>query len=148
MAIKDHSPPGMGEIKQSVRIITVDPATRRVEAALKDGAMIQVRVYDIPTAFRWPGVGEIWLVRRDSGMWELVGRVENPQDGLGIVEEMTPGDTKITGNTTVHGSLSVTGWATLTPVAVADVPNNSFFIDETTHKARFKDSTGTSHDLY
>lgn len=108
MAVKHHMVPGYGP-KQTVRIMTVDPATRRVEATLKDGAMIQIRVFDVPTIFRWPKPEELWTVRRDSGLWVLDARIEHEQDGLGLIEDMEPGQTKITGTTTITGNLNVQG---------------------------------------
>lgn len=95
--------------KAACRIITVDPATRRIEGALRDGAMVQIKAVEVSTVFRWPLEGEIWLIRQDDGYWVLDSRMENPQDGLGDVTELNPGDTKITGNTRIAGNLTVDG---------------------------------------
>jgi hypothetical protein len=99
--------PGLTEQKQTVRIMTVDPTQRRVEATLKDGAMIQIRVFEIPSVFRWPREGELWVVRKDSGFWTLLGRVEHEQDGLGVVEELAAGTTKVTGELIVDSNGNV-----------------------------------------
>lgn len=61
---------GYGE-KQTVRIITVDKEKRRVECAMRDGAMIFAAIWETGTIFRWPEVGEIWTVRMDTGIWRL-----------------------------------------------------------------------------
>jgi hypothetical protein len=37
--------------KQRVKILTVDPTSRRIEGALKDGAMIQIAVWEAPLLF-------------------------------------------------------------------------------------------------
>jgi len=95
--------------KLATRIITVDPATRRIEGTLKDGAMVQIRATEVGAVFRWPTEGEVWTIRRDDGYWILDSRIEIPEDGLGDVSTLNPGDTKITGNTLVAGSLSIEG---------------------------------------
>ena len=95
--------------KLATRIITVDPATRRIEGTLKDGAMVQIRATEVGAVFRWPAEGEVWTIRRDDGYWILDSRIEIPEDGLGDVSTLNPGDTKITGNTLVAGSLSIEG---------------------------------------
>lgn len=115
MALSDWQQTGP-QNRIAVRIMTVDPTTRRVEAAMRDGAMIQIRVYEVAATFRWPTADEVWIVRRDDGQWTLVGRVENNQDGLGRIEDMAEGDTKITGDTKVWGSLVVTGTVSATGV--------------------------------
>lgn len=61
---------GYGE-KQTVRVITVDKGRRRVECAMRDGAMIWAAIWETDTVFRWPEVGEIWTVRQDTGIWRL-----------------------------------------------------------------------------
>ena len=61
---------GYGE-KQTVRVITVDKERRRVECAMRDGAMIWAAIWETDTVFRWPEVGEIWTVRQDTGIWRL-----------------------------------------------------------------------------
>jgi hypothetical protein len=124
MAISDWMTQGLAD-KQIVRILTVDPTKRRVEGALKDGTMIQIKVWEVPTVFRWPKTEEMWTVRRDHGFWSLDARLENNHDGLGRIEDIAEGETKITGatliggNVTIDGDLIVTGDAGAPPQTVA-----------------------------
>jgi microcystin-dependent protein len=113
MSVSNWMQPGWG-MKQVARIMTVDPATRKIEAALKDGAMIHVKVWEVPTVFRWPLEGEIWTVRKDNGYWALDARYQNPHDDLSRVEAYEPGDTVIDGTVNidyldVYSDLSVGG---------------------------------------
>jgi hypothetical protein len=94
MAVKDT----INNERVAVRIITVDPPTRRVEGALRSGGMIQIRVWDTPSLFRWPEEGEVWLVQRKGLYWELDSRVENNEDGKGRIEDVPAGTAQ------VHGS--------------------------------------------
>lgn len=97
---------GYGE-KVSVKIITVDKDKRRVECAMRDGAMIYAAIWETGTVFRWPEVGETWTVRQDTGIWRLDKQVQNE---LGENEsnatpktlaQLPEGDTRIIGST-VH----------------------------------------------
>ena len=108
MAVGDFMQAGYGR-KMTARIITVDPATRRIEGYIKDGAMVQIAAQTVNTVFRWPLEGEIWIIRKDDGIWILDKRIENPEDGLGDVSELNAGDTKITGNTVIAGTASING---------------------------------------
>jgi len=80
-------------MKQRVKITTVDPSARRIEGVLKDGAIIQIALYEIPNQFRWPIVGEYWTVIRENNFWYLGSAHELDEDFP--VEAMEPGDTKI-----------------------------------------------------
>ena len=109
--------------KMAARIITVDPATRRIEGHLKDGAMVQIAAQAVSTVFRWPLEGEVWIIRKDDGFWILDKRIENPEDGLGDISELNAGDTKITGNTVIAGSAKISGNTTIDGSLI--VNNNS-----------------------
>lgn len=67
---------GFGD-KQTVRILTVDQERRRVECALRDGAAVYAAVWEIPMVFRWPQTGEVWTIRKDSGIWRLDALVQD-----------------------------------------------------------------------
>lgn len=108
MPVGQYMKAGYGR-KLAARIITVDPATRRIEGTLKDGAMVQIKAQEVGTVFRWPLEGEIWTIRQDDGFWVLDRRFENPEDGYGEITDLQPGETKITGNTTIAGTTSITG---------------------------------------
>lgn len=103
---------GLGR-KVAARILTVDPATRRIEGTLVDGAMVQIKAQEISTVFRWPLEGEVWTIRQDDGFWILDSRIENPEDGYGDVATMKAGETKITGDTNIAGNLVVNGSITV-----------------------------------
>lgn len=81
---------------QRVQIVTCDPATRRIEGRLKDGVIIQIAVWEIPSGFRWPKTDEFWTVIQRNHFWHLgqpmeIGENEKP------IEDLQPGDTKIGG---------------------------------------------------
>jgi hypothetical protein len=62
---------------QKTRIIVtaVDAATRTIHGTFKDGGSTLVTLYEIPAAFRWPQVGEVWTVIRQNINWMLGERV-------------------------------------------------------------------------
>lgn len=93
MPIKDQYPGGAIE-KQWVRIVTVDTRSRRIDAQLKDFGIIQVALYDVPTAFRWPKEGEMWTVVRENGDWFLRNPAQAP-DATFTIEKLNAGDTFI-----------------------------------------------------
>lgn len=104
MAVSDHLKPGLTD-RSRVRIMTVDTANRRVEAGLKDGSMIQVAVWDVPNAFRWPIEGEIWIVRRDNGIWVLDRRQQVAADENAFpITQMNPGEMKLDSNIVIDAS--------------------------------------------
>lgn len=70
--------PGVSQ-RSRIKIMTVDPSTRRVEGMMKDGSMLQIAVWDVPTAFRWPKENEIWVVQQESGIWKLSARIQDGQ---------------------------------------------------------------------
>lgn len=86
--ISDHT----SSTKARVKIMTVDPPTRRIEGVLKDGSMIQIAVWDVPNAFRWPQEGETWLVHKQGTIWVLDNRQQQTQDETSQpVTSMSPG---------------------------------------------------------
>lgn len=113
MAVSHYLKPGLTD-KTRVKILTVHPASRRIEAMLKDGSMIHVAVWDTPHAFRWPIENEIWIVRRDGGIWMLDCKADGQITGTGTsvqlnpeshgVETMAPGDLKLDSTTIVDGN--------------------------------------------
>jgi hypothetical protein len=80
------------------RILTVDPETRRIDAGLRDGGVIQVAVIETGPYFRWPRENEIWTLQRRNNTWYLDSLIED--DLLPFsVEEMEPGSAKIQADT-------------------------------------------------
>lgn len=83
--------------KQKAEIVTVDPSTRRIEAKLKDGGIIQVAIWDTGIAFRWPKVGEVWVLVREGVYWYLHQPVEQGPDVDLKIDDLQPGETKLQG---------------------------------------------------
>jgi hypothetical protein len=75
MPISDHYRGGQTE-KMAVTIVTVDPSTNRIEGVGRDAAVIQVSAPNGPLV-RWPAVNELWLIRRENGVWQLDSFVES-----------------------------------------------------------------------
>lgn len=112
MAIKDFNTPSLGR-KIPCRITTVDKGRRRCEARLRDGATVLIAVYTVGVQFRWPKVGEIWMIRKDSGLWRLdepvdlalQGRTGSDTGNEHIsLDDLPEGATRITGNPTDTGT--------------------------------------------
>jgi len=101
MAIHDHIKPGL-DARVMAKILTVDPSQRKIEAALKDGGLIHVAVFDSPSVFVWPQQGEFWTVRKDSGIWKLDKRVDSNDDHK--IDNINPGEAKIYADTITNMS--------------------------------------------
>jgi hypothetical protein len=99
MGLSDHM---NQQVKRGCRIITCDPANRIIEAQTQRGEVIQINAYSASPTFRWPKVGEKWIVREENGSWFLEGIWEEqtpfePTPGAPI--HVQPGDTVITAST-------------------------------------------------
>lgn len=94
MAIGDFVKQGPA-MKVRAYIVTVDPTTRRVEARIKDGAVVQVAVWELPLLFRWPIVGEWWTLIMESGYWMLDKPIEVRANATLEVEALEEGDVRI-----------------------------------------------------
>lgn len=71
--------------KYTCMITTVDAATGKVGFVTKgDAQERQALVSTIPLAFRWPQVGETWMVRQENGTWYLDGIWDDPSGTLPI----------------------------------------------------------------
>lgn len=99
--------------RQLVEITTVDQIGRRVETKLKDGGMVSVPIMNIPTLFRWPKVGEYWIIRRDGGQWSFVESVDpslqmrdpdDPDEKAILVENMREGEVRVIATPNEEGS--------------------------------------------
>jgi len=67
--LRDHI--NQGVIKRGCRILTCDPATRTIEAKIQRGEVVPVNAYSFTPLFRWPMVGEVWLLREEKGSFFL-----------------------------------------------------------------------------
>lgn len=92
MAVKDFMKPGFGP-RMGCTILTVDPQQRKIEAILKDGAAVQVAVFDTPGFFVWPKVNERWTIHRVNGIWMLNHRLGTEDDYQ--IDDLQPGEGKI-----------------------------------------------------
>lgn len=98
MAVSDWMKPGVSQ-KERVKIITVDPLTRRLEVLLKDGAVVQVAIYEVPSAFVWPIPEQWWTIYRESGNWVLGDRMEVDEEENKRIEDMALGEGKFGADT-------------------------------------------------
>lgn len=100
-AQRDIKPTGYTD-KQTARVMTVDKERSRIECALRDGAMVYVAIWETPDVFRWPKTGEIWTIRKDSGIWRLDSQTQTPgsgdSDGPILLGDMEEGETRILGD--------------------------------------------------
>lgn len=103
-AKRDIKPTGYTD-KQVVRIMTVDKERNRVECAMRDGAMVYAAIWESPVIFRWPKTGEIWTIRKDTGIWRLGNQVEGSstinESSATPISDLNEGETRILGDT-VH----------------------------------------------
>jgi hypothetical protein len=77
--------------KQRIRILTVDPSKRIVEGQLRDEVPISVAVWETPSSFRWPKVGEMWSVTYEGSFPVLGQRIQERVEDF-KVEDMNEGD--------------------------------------------------------
>lgn len=104
--------------KQWVKILTVDPRSRRIEGALKDRSPVQISLYEIPSGFRWPQEGEWWLIHRENREWFLRAPLQRSETGV-KVEDLNPGDTLLGiegAKVVVEGDLVTASGETFLPV--------------------------------
>lgn len=93
--LSDHYKGGMTE-RLLVRVVTVDPLSRKIEVVGKDAAVIQVNVALASTLFVWPTQGEFWTIVRENGDWLLEARVSNREDKS--LDTLNPGEAMLQSN--------------------------------------------------
>lgn len=105
--------PRAGMQKLRAQITYCDPPTRRIEGLIKGGAVVQIAVWELPIAFRWPVENEIWTINYSNGYWHLGHKLDYPEqpDVTTDVKDMDPGDTRIStgGRITLDGDVFVNG---------------------------------------
>jgi hypothetical protein len=69
------------QIKHGVRIITSNPAQQEIEGQTQRGEVIPISAYTLNPIFRWPRVGEKWIVREENGSWFLES-IWEPANGI------------------------------------------------------------------
>lgn len=92
MSISANFPNGE---KVRVLITACDPSQRLIHAQMQDRGSISVAVFEIPTAFRWPKVGEVWTVTRQNLYWILGCRVNEDSQEVFPVTKLTNDEARI-----------------------------------------------------
>jgi len=99
--------------KLRARITFCDPATRRLEGIIKGNAIVQIAVWELPIAFRWPQENEMWTIHYSNGFWHLGQKVdyEGEEDVTTGIESLNPGDTRVStgGSIVLDGDVHVNG---------------------------------------
>lgn len=80
----------MESTRFSCKIITVEPKTKTIQGVMRGGP-IHISQYTQTPFFRWPKVGENWIVKRENGNWYLDSILQNEND-VTSVKELNPGD--------------------------------------------------------
>jgi hypothetical protein len=63
----------------------------------------------VPVVFRWPKTGEVWTIRKDSGIWRLDSLAENRKvlENAISLADLGEGETRILGDTVYVGDEEV-----------------------------------------
>lgn len=93
MSLSDHLTP----VKQRALITVVIPETRRIEGRLRDGAAVNITVWEVAGAFVWPQVDEVWTIDRVGPVWMLGSRLESFEEEVPI-SGLEPGHGQIDAN--------------------------------------------------
>ncbi len=84
-----------------VMITTCDPSTRKIEGRItQDKTIVPITIVTIPSAFRWPQIGELWRIQGMGNDWALAGRYEGSLEKA-PVETLHSGDVKLDGDRAV-----------------------------------------------
>lgn len=116
--------------KARVKIMAVNPRERQVQALLKEGAIVEVAVWDTPIAFRWPREGEIWTIYREANYWVLGNPHDDDTNEPFTVEDLAEGEIRLDADVVKdrQGRTVLTGAPNVTKVtdfgAVADGTTN------------------------
>lgn len=93
MAVADH----WNRVpKMRAHIVEVDPDNNTIDLIGGDGQPRRITVWEVPTSFRWPLVGEDWSLYEQNGSWYLGDRAHNPQDPFPITL-LGPGEQRLDG---------------------------------------------------
>lgn len=83
-------------VRYGMSITTVDPTQGLIRGVMKGDAQERsILVMEIPNAFRWPRVGESWMVAQKNGTWYLEGFIPS-LDGPAPIDEVNAGDLVLT----------------------------------------------------
>jgi hypothetical protein len=92
MSISDHYRGGQTE-RMVVTIVTSDAATSQIEVVGRDAAVIRIAPPNGPLV-RWPKEGELWIIKRENGLWQLESFVENA-DSVKKTSTLMPGEASL-----------------------------------------------------
>lgn len=137
--------------KYTCMITTVDPSSSTVRFVIKGDAQERsALIATVPVAFRWPQVGEAWMVRQENGTWYLDG----PQS-TSAYQDAGSGDAIINASSgVVHimgspdgstdFSFSMGSPIYFTPVTAPATPVTGFvlYVDQSDGHLKAKKSTG------
>lgn len=115
MGFSDHM---NTQVKKGAKIIAVDPSQQLIHASLQGGQTVPVSAYSFAPVFRWPKVGESWILREENGSWFLDSIREEQEASSGI--EAQAGDAIISSST---GRILINQNGTLTDDLVQKIPN-------------------------
>lgn len=93
MAISDH---WHRVAKFRSTVVEVDPTNNVIDVRVGDGAPRRIMVWEVPSGFRWPVVGEEWSIYEQNGSWYLGDRINDLLDDHPITS-MQPGDQRLDG---------------------------------------------------
>lgn len=86
-----------------IDIDDVDLANRTVTGHDKTNVLIQASFREAPgAALRIPVQGEKWTVQRIGYQWRLGQRLDSPDEHATLTEQMTPGDSRLAADGTMH----------------------------------------------
>ncbi len=57
--------------KKGALIVQCDPEQQIIQASLGAGQIVPVNAYAYTPAWRWPMVGEKWILKEENGSWFL-----------------------------------------------------------------------------
>lgn len=96
MGVSDHQ---KTVTKYSGIISNCDPSQGKVTVSTAGGA-VNITVASVSPLFRWPIVGETWMVRKENGNWTLDSIFQNP-DSVAPLSGILPGGAQINATTTI-----------------------------------------------
>src|ERR1035437_3032846 len=83
-------------------ISNCDPANNKITVTTAGGA-VDILVPYVPAFWRWPVVGEKWLIRKENGSWTLDSLARDPNSDAPLAG-MQPGEAQINATTTIDAS--------------------------------------------
>lgn len=92
--------------KYPCEILTVDPEQKMVQGIMRAGP-VHISVYSTDPFFRWPIVGENWVIRQENGTWYLDSILQSEHDAIKL-EDIEPGDMHLNVSGKIHTNMGYT----------------------------------------